>query len=414
LVPLIDLDVATDRDIAMINVTKSYLGNKSKFMGYVDSIYASGWLTNHGPLVTELEERLRDYLGVRNIVLTNNGTLALQVAYRALKLSGSAITTPFSFVATTSSLQWEGIRPIFVDIDKASWNLDPQAIEERIESDTSAIVATHVFGNSCDVEAIAQVAERYRLKVIYDGAHAFNVRYRNRSVFNWGDVSTLSFHATKLFHTIEGGAIVTDDDALAARIRLLCNFGIVDTDVIDGIGINAKLNEFAAAMGLCILDDMPLILEQREEITRRYEDRLGDHFDLQQQQPHSERNHSYFPIALANEDQLLRCRAALNAKGINPRRYFYPSLDTLGYLQPQPPQVQSRSLSRRVLCLPIYPGLPQHVQDSVIQTLLGETSRRSQPQTGRFWSQIETAGLMEHRFSLTASECKRISDPSAT
>ena len=160
----------------MINVTKSYLGNKSKFMGYVDSIYASGWLTNHGPLVAELEERLRDYLGVRNIVLTNNGTLALQIAYRALGLSGSAITTPFSFVATTSSLQWEGIRPIFADIDKASWNLDPQAIEARIDSDTRAIVATHVFGNACDVEGIARVAERHRLKVVYDGAHAFSVR----------------------------------------------------------------------------------------------------------------------------------------------------------------------------------------------------------------------------------------------
>lgn len=398
----------------MINVTKSYLGNKAKFMNYVDGIYASGWLTNHGPLVTELEDRLRDYLGVRNIVLTNNGTLALQIAYRALNLSGSAITTPFSFVATTSSLQWEGIRPIFADIDQASWNIDPRAIEEKIDNDTSAIVATHVFGNACDVESIGHIAERYRLKVVYDGAHAFNVRYKNRSVFSWGDVSTLSFHATKLFHTIEGGAIVTNDDALAARIRLLCNFGIVDTDIIDGIGINAKLNEFAAAMGLCILDDMALILEQREEIARRYEDQLKDHFDLQQQQLHSQRNHSYFPIALANEDQLLRCRSALNGKGINPRRYFYPSLDTLGYLQPQPAQAQSRSLSRRVLCLPIYPGLPRHVQDTVIQTLLAESSRHCQVHSGRFWSRIETAGLMEHRFSLSASACKHISDPSAT
>lgn len=393
----------------MINVTKSYLGNKTKFLGYMDSIYASGWLTNHGPLVTELEERLRDYLGVRNIILTTNGTLALQIAYRALNLAGSAITTPFSFVATASSLQWEGIRPIFADIDKDSWNLDPQAIEAQIDSDTQAIVATHVFGNACDVEAISQVAQRHRLKVIYDGAHAFSVRHKNRSVLNWGDVSTLSFHATKLFHTIEGGAIVTDDDALAARIRLLCNFGIVDTDIIEGIGINAKLNEFAAAMGLCILDDMALILEQREEIARRYETQLGDHFDLQLQQPHSQRNHSYFPIALASEGQLLRCRTALNAKGINPRRYFYPSLDTLGYLQPQTPQMRSRALSRRVLCLPIYPGLPRHVQNTVIQTLLRESSQGSQPQTERFWPQVNAAGWIDDRFTLPNPECKRIS-----
>jgi dTDP-4-amino-4,6-dideoxygalactose transaminase len=392
----------------MINVTRSYLGNKAKFLGYVDSIYATGWLTNHGPLVTELEERLRDYLGVRNIILTNNGTLALQIAYRALNLTGSAITTPFSFVATTSSLQWEGIRPIFADIDKATWNLDPRAIEARIEADTQAIVATHVFGNACDVETIAHIAQQHRLKVIYDGAHAFSVRYKDHSVFNWGDISTLSFHATKLFHTIEGGAIVTDDDALAARIRLLCNFGIVDTDIIDGIGINAKLNEFAAAMGLCILDDMALILEQREEIASRYEHQLSDHFDLQRQQADSQRNHSYFPIALTDESQLLRCRAALMDKGINPRRYFYPSLDTLSYVQPQTPQTESRALSRRVLCLPIYPGLPRHVQNTVIETLLKESSHRSQPQAERIWPQVTAGWLVDDRANLPAPMCKRI------
>jgi dTDP-4-amino-4,6-dideoxygalactose transaminase len=401
-------DETTDKDIEMINVTKSYLGDKNKFLGYVDSIYASGWLTNHGPLVTELEERLRDYLGVRNIILTNNGTLALQIAYRALNLSGSAVTTPFSFVATTSSLQWEGVRPIFADIDKATWNLDPKAIEARIEADTQAIVATHVFGNACDVEAIAQVAQRHRLKVIYDGAHAFSVRYKDQSVFNWGDISTLSFHATKLFHTIEGGAIVTNDDALAERIRLLCNFGIVDTDIIDGIGINAKLNEFAAAMGLCILDEMALILEQREEIASRYEQQLGDHFDLQHQQPYSQSNHSYFPIALTDENQLLQCRAALKNKGINPRRYFYPSLDTLSYVQPQIPQTESRALSRRVLCLPIYPGLPRHIQNTVIETLLNQSSQGSRLATERIWPQVAASLLLEDRLSPPAPAYKRI------
>jgi dTDP-4-amino-4,6-dideoxygalactose transaminase len=396
-------DVSTDKDIEMINVTQSYMGNKAKFLGYVDSIYASGWLTNHGPLVAELEDRLREYLGVRNIILTNNGTLALQIAYRALNLCGSAITTPFSFVATTSSLQWEGLRPIFADIDKATWNLDPKTIEARIEADTQAIVATHVFGNACDVEQISQVAQRHQLKVIYDGAHAFSVRYKDQSVYNWGDISTLSFHATKLFHTIEGGAIVTNDDTLAARVRLLCNFGIVDTDVIEGIGINAKLNEFAAAMGLCILDDMALILEQREEIASRYEQQLGDHFDLQRQQPHSQRNHSYFPIALANEDQLLNCRAALKDRSINPRRYFYPSLDTLNYLQPQPAQIESRALSRRVLCLPIYPGLPRHAQNTVIQTLLNETAKGCQLQSRRFRPRLSVSRLLDDRLSPSAS-----------
>jgi len=392
------LGKTTDKDIEMINVTKSYLGNKSKFLNYIDAIYSSGWLTNHGPLVTELEARLSDYLGVRNIILTNNGTLALQIAYRALGLTGNAITTPFSFVATASSLQWEGIRPVFADIDRATWNLDANAIEARIDSETSAIVATHVFGNACDVEGIARIAGRHRLKVVYDGAHAFSVRYKGESVFNWGDVGTLSFHATKLFHTIEGGAIVTNDDALAARIRLLCNFGIVDTDVIDGIGINAKLNEFAAAMGLCILDDMALILEARAEIADRYERELGGYFDLQVQQEGSMRNHAYFPIAAADEDHLLRCRSALNAQGVNPRRYFYPSLDTLGYLQPQVPQIQSRTLSRRVLCLPIYPGLSRHMQNTIIQTLLQQPSRQAPPQPEHFWP---AASASDHCFNDT-------------
>ena len=186
----------------MINVTKSYLGSKNKFKAYVDRIYNTGWLTNNGPLVTALEQRLKDYLGVRNIILTNNGTIALQIAYRALGITGSAITTPFSFVATTSSLQWEGIRPIFADIDTNTWNLDPEQIERHIQRDTSAIVATHVFGNPCDVERIEQIARKHNLKVVYDGAHAFGVLHKGRSVYNWGDISTLSFHATKLFHTI--------------------------------------------------------------------------------------------------------------------------------------------------------------------------------------------------------------------
>lgn len=362
----------------MINVTKSYLGDKEKFLAYVERIYASGWLTNHGPLVTALEERLKDYLGVRNIILTSNGTLALQIAYRALGITGSAITTPFSFVATTSSLLWEGVRPIYADIDPHTWNIDPTAIEAKIAGDTTAIVATHVFGNPCDVERIDEIARRRGLKVVYDGAHAFSVQHRGRSVMNYGDISTLSFHATKLFHTIEGGAIVTNDDALAERVRLLCNFGIVDTDVIDGIGINAKLNEFAAAMGLCILDDIEQILEQREQIGLRYERSLDGYFDLQQKQPDSRINYSYFPVALQDEAELLRSRSALNEQGINPRRYFYPSLDTLNYLQPQPHQLHSRALSRRVLCLPIYPGLPTEIQDRVIDTLL-LSARRSKP-----------------------------------
>lgn len=354
----------------MINVTKSYMGNLEKFKAYVEGIYASRWLTNQGPLCCELEERLKDYLGVRNIVVVNNGTLALQVAYRALGLTGSAVTTPFSFVATSSTLQWEHIRPVFADICPETWNLDPSRIEASLQADTSAIVATHVFGNPCAVDAIDAVAKRNRLKVVYDGAHAFGVRHDGQSVLNRGDVSTLSFHATKLFHTIEGGAIVTNDDDLAERVRLMTNFGIADYETIEGLGTNAKLNEFSAAMGLCVLDDIELILEQRAEIGDFYLRHLGDYLQLQQLTPNSEPNFSYFPVALASHRQMLTARAALQEADINPRRYFYPSLDTLAYLQPQRPQAISRGLAQRVLCLPIYPGLGRHVQQRIVDTLL--------------------------------------------
>ena len=354
----------------MINVTKAYLGDIDKFKAYVDRIYASHWLTNHGPLCCELEERLKDYLGVRHLILTNNGTLALQVAYRALGLTGSAVTTPFSFVATSSSLHWEGIRLVFADIDPHTWNLDPEQIAGSLQADTSAIVATHVFGNPCAVERIEAIARQYRLKVVYDGAHAFAVKHAGQSVYHWGDASTLSFHATKLFHTIEGGAIVTNDDDVAARVRKLCNFGITDVDKIEGLGTNAKLNEFCAAMGLSVLDDIDNILERRAEMGHYYRQRLGDYLDLQRQAEDSQVNYSYFPVALQNETQVLAMRTELQAGGINPRRYFYPSLDTLEYLQPQAVQYQSRSLSERVLCLPIYPGLARATQDQVVDTLL--------------------------------------------
>jgi len=359
----------------MINVAKTYLGDISKFKAYVDTIYASGWMTNRGPLAAELEQRLKDYLGVKHIILTTNGTLALQIAYRALGISGSAVTTPFSFVATSSSLQWEGIRPIFADIDADTWNIAPENIEAQIAADTSAIVGTHVFGNPCAVERIEQIAHQHKLKVIYDGAHAFAVRHAGQSILNWGDVSTLSFHATKLFHTIEGGAIITNDDELAQRAHLLCNFGISGVDTIECIGINAKLNEFSAAMGLCVLDDIDSILEQRAEIGHRYEKSLRDYFDLQQPQADSQLNYSYFPVGLSDEPQVLRVRADLQDKGINPRRYFYPSLDTLNYLQPQIVQSTSRALSERILCLPIYPGLSRDVQEQVIKTLVTDCSR---------------------------------------
>ena len=226
----------------MIPVTKPYLPNKAKYQAYVDKIYESGWLTNNGSLVRELEERLTHYLGVKNLILVANGSLALQVAYKALNLSGEVITTPFSFVATTNTLLWEGLTPVFADNNPRTFNIDPQQIEAQITPKTSALLPVHVFGNPCEVEAIQAIADKHQLKVIYDAAHAFGSEYKNQSVLNYGDISTLSFHATKLFHTIEGGAVITNDDELAKKIRLLINFGITGPSSIEGLGTNAKMN----------------------------------------------------------------------------------------------------------------------------------------------------------------------------
>ncbi|MEW6712332.1 MAG: DegT/DnrJ/EryC1/StrS family aminotransferase, partial [Candidatus Riflebacteria bacterium] len=250
----------------MINVTRAYLPDKKKLFDYFSQVYDSAWLTNNGQFCQLLEARLKDYLGVRNLILVSNGTLALQIVYKALGLKGSSVTTPFSFVATASSLMWEGIEPVFADINEETWNLEPRKIEDKVKSDTTSIVPVHVFGNPCEVEKIDEIARAKKLKVVYDGAHAFGVKYKGKSLLEFGDASTLSFHATKLFHTIEGGAIVTSDDDLAKRIRLMINFGITGPETIECLGINCKMNEFQAAMGLCVLDEINKIMVERKRI----------------------------------------------------------------------------------------------------------------------------------------------------
>lgn len=356
----------------MIPVTRSYLPNKDKYKAYVDKIYESGWLTNNGILLQELEQRLATYLGVKNIILVANGSLALQLAYKALNLTGEVITTPFSFAATTSTLAWEGLDPIFADINKKTFNLDPQSIKECITNRTSAIVPVHVFGNPCEVEAIQQIADNFGLKVIYDAAHAFGVKYKGQSVLNYGDISTLSFHATKLFHTIEGGAIVTDDDELARKIRLLMNFGITGPITIESVGTNAKMNEFEAAMGLCVLDEIESIRSERAKIWKKYQEELEDIVEFQSWNEYSSNNYAYAPVLFRSNTELLEIESRLKDKAILPRRYFYPSLDTLGYLNKKQVCENSRDIASRILCLPMYPGLTQADQKRIINTLLNE------------------------------------------
>ena len=353
----------------MINVTKTWLPNKEKYKEYVDKIYESGWVTNNGPLVRELENRLGKYLDVKNIVLVANGTIALEIAYRLLQLKGDVITTPFSFVATTSSLVSNNLQPIFADIDPNTFTLDPKNIEKVITPKTSAILPVHVFGNACEVEEIEQIAKVHNLKVIYDAAHAFGIDYKGGSLLKYGDVSTLSFHATKLFHTIEGGALIINDDSLVEQARLLINFGIDGPDSVKALGTNAKMNEFEAAMGLCVLDDIEDIMLKRKIIYEKYRQDLNGLVQFQDMNIHLKHNHSYIPIILKDSETRKKVQEALNKENIFPRRYFYPSLDTLSYIKsPQYCQV-SRDISERILTLPIYPELKKAEQLKIVKVI---------------------------------------------
>ncbi len=357
----------------MINVTKTYLPNREKYKSYIDRIFDSGWLTNNGQLVQELERRLEDFLGVQNLILVANGTLALQVAFKALMLKkGNIITTPFTFVATTSSMVWEGFTPKYADIEPDSFNISPRKIEPLINTKTSAILPVHVFGNACDIMSIQEIARKSDTKVIYDAAHCFGVKYLDNSILAYGDASVLSFHSTKIFHTIEGGAIVFKDREAFLRAKLIINFGIPNYDSISSLGINCKMNEFQAAMGLCILDDFEKISNSRRKIWQRYIEAFSsfEKIKLQHINPDSKINYSYFPIVFNDESTMLKVKNELNLKDIWPRRYFYPSLENLPYLDCNDQVPISSSISTRILCLPIYDSLDEVSQNTIISTIL--------------------------------------------
>ena len=265
----------------MISVTKPYLPPAKKYKKYIDRIYGSGWITNNGPLYTELSSRLSDYLGVKNFVLVANGTLALNISYKLLNLEKTVITTPFTFVATTSSIVWNGSNVLFSDIDYATFNLDPFHIEDNLSDSCQAIIPVHVFGNACEIDEISKVAIRNNLKVIYDASHAFGVNYKDKSILSYGDISTISFHATKIFHTIEGGGIVIQDDDLFEQAKRIINFGYNSDDDIIDVGINAKMSEFHAAMGLAVLDDIEYIISRRKDISEYYHSSIGTNLNYQ-------------------------------------------------------------------------------------------------------------------------------------
>ncbi len=353
----------------MIPVTKPFLPPQNEFEKYVQKIWKSNWLTNNGPLVNQLESKLKEQLKVDNLIFVSNGTIAIQLAIKALGLSGEIITTPFSYIATTSSIVWENCNPVFVDIDKNNLNIDPNKIEDAITPKTSGILVTHVYGNSCDIKSIKELADRRHLKVIYDAAHCFGTNYMGSSVFSYGDISTTSFHATKIFHTIEGGAIFSKDKDLIDRMSLMRNFGHNGPGVYDGVGINAKNSELHAAMGLANLPFMAEILNVRKRQSNYY-DVLLKNFNIRNIaiDPDTEYNYSYYPVIFEDEVTCLRTQKRLEENHIQARRYFFPSLNKLYYVDRNPMPI-SEDISTRVLCLPLYHDLSIKDQELITEII---------------------------------------------
>jgi len=343
----------------MINVTKTFFPPIEEYQLQLQRIWKNQWLTNRGELVLELEEKLKNYLSVSNIIVTNNGTIPLQIALKLLGNGGEIITTPFSYVATTSAIVWENCTPVFVDIHPEFFTIDEMKIEAAITNKTTAILATHVFGNPCNVEVIAQIAKKHNLKVIYDAAHCFGVTYNDKSIFDFGDVSTCSFHATKLFHTGEGGALFCNDAKLNHQMFYSHNFGHNGPLDFHGLGINGKISELQAAMGLAVLPYMTDIIAARKKVADFYDFNLN----FSKLQPLKLRdntnwNYSYYPIVFESEEHLLKVQKASNENQIFPRRYFYPSLNTIEYAKVQTMPI-SESIASRVLCLPLHADLKE-------------------------------------------------------
>jgi dTDP-4-amino-4,6-dideoxygalactose transaminase len=341
----------------MINVTKTFLPPQEEYNKIVKRAWDKIWLTNRGELTLELESRLKKYLNLENIIITNNGTIPLQIALKLLGNNGEIITTPFSYVATSAAIVWENCKPVFVDINPEYLTIDETKIEAAITPKTTAILATHVFGNPCNVDAIEKIAKKHNLKVIYDAAHSFGVNYNEKSLFNFGDVSTCSFHATKLFHTGEGGAMFCNNEELNKKLFYSHNFGHNGPLDFHGLGINAKISELQAAMGLTVFPYMTHIITERKTVVDYYNANLSfKKFNGLKIRANTTWNYSYFPVIFESEEMLLNVQKALNEKNIFPRRYFYPSLNTINYINGEKMPV-SESIASRILCLPLYVGL---------------------------------------------------------
>jgi len=362
----------------LITVTKPALPELDKYIEYLKRVWESKWITNNGPYVQLLEEKLRRHLKVEELVLVCNGTMALQLALRVFGLKGEVVTSPFTFVATTNSILWEGLTPVFADIDADTFNIDPADVERKITDRTSAILAVHVYGNPCNVEDLKMIADKHDLKLIYDGAASFGVEHKNQSVFNYGDMSALSFHATKVFNTIEGGALVTSDRRLAEKLRLLRDHGINSEEEIFEIGTNAKMNEFQAAMGLCNLEQVDRNMELRSRLYKHYVDILCESKKMTfQKLMASKYNYAYMPVLFESQCQRNRVHDELLQNGIGTRKYFYPLTVNAEYYKRKKIDLVEKfqlktasDIAQRVLCLPLYHELALDDVDKIARRII--------------------------------------------
>lgn len=353
------------KDQERISVTKTFLPPIEEYEAYLSQIWESSYLTNQGPLLKEFEKKASAYLDVKNFHFVTNGTLALQLALRALNITeGEVITTPFSYVATTSAILWERCTPVYVDIEPETFCIDANKIEAAITEKTRAIMPVHVFGFPCDIEKIDQLAKKHNLKVIYDGSHTFGAGYKGKSLLSYGDISTCSFHATKLFQTIEGGAVIAKDKAISDNLELIKRFGHNGDEHV-ALGINGKASEFQAAMGLSNLKYIDDIIQSRKEAYQWYTKILNNKVQLPPAKNGLEYNYSYYPVVFKTETQLLETVKRLNKANIYPRRYFHPSLNTLSYLEELQHCPISESIASRIVCLPLYAGLEKAVIEKI-------------------------------------------------
>lgn len=349
-----------------IFVTQPSLAPLEEFTEILKGIWERGILTHNGPLVQQLENDICHKLEIENFVSVANGTIALQMAIRALELKGEIITTPFTWIATVSAIKWEGCTPVFCDIDPETLNMDPYKVERKITKNTVAIMPVHVFGNPCDVEAFENIAKKYSLKVIYDAAHAIGSTFNGRSILEYGDISATSLHATKLLNTAEGGGCVTKSKELNEKLKRIRFFGHnEEKDVVED-GFNGKMTEVHAALGIANLKYYQEVLEDRKRKYSIYLEELKNQAQLKfQKQVHGELNYSYFPLIFDTEEQLLEIEKELNGKNFFPRRYFYPSVNTYKKILHYQEVPISEDISKRILCLPLYWSLSEKTIEEI-------------------------------------------------